>query len=162
MGGRSHARLTAVAVDAERVAAPEDASGRLAAVLLVGEADSQLNDAHEDEGLTPIAVAGDDAAVVARLAVQQLSELRSLRARADARAATERAKGVLMARHGIGERDAFQLLRRHARATNRKLADVVAAVLVTHPLFDTQHVPGTSPLPSELRSVSVDVPGTSG
>lgn len=45
------------------------------------------------------------------------------------RALTERAKGMLMERHGIGEREAFELLRGHARRNNLKLVDVAGAFL---------------------------------
>ena len=44
------------------------------------------------------------------------------------RAVTERAKGILMERHGIDEREAFELLRRHARANNEKLVAVAQAL----------------------------------
>jgi response regulator NasT len=45
------------------------------------------------------------------------------------RAVTERAKGVLMERHAIGEEAAFLMLRGHSRRGNRKLIDVAQAVL---------------------------------
>jgi response regulator NasT len=44
------------------------------------------------------------------------------------RAVIERAKGILMERHGIGEREAFGLLREHARNTNRRVVDVASSV----------------------------------
>jgi AmiR/NasT family two-component response regulator len=44
------------------------------------------------------------------------------------RALIERAKGILMERHGIEERDAFELLRSHARSTSQKIVDVARAV----------------------------------
>lgn len=42
----------------------------------------------------------------------------------DSRVLTEQAKGVLVERHGMPPRAAFELLRRHARNDNRKLRDV--------------------------------------
>ncbi len=45
------------------------------------------------------------------------------------RAITERAKGILMERHGIDEDLAFLLLRDQSRTTNQKLIDVAQAVL---------------------------------
>jgi AmiR/NasT family two-component response regulator len=45
------------------------------------------------------------------------------------RAITERAKGVLMERHGIDEELAFLLLRDQSRTTNQKLIDVAQAIL---------------------------------
>ena len=51
------------------------------------------------------------------------------------RATIERAKGILMERHSIGDREAFELLRTHARANNRKLVDVAGAVADGHLLL---------------------------
>ena len=45
------------------------------------------------------------------------------------RAVIERAKGILMERHGVDERAAFELLRTHARANNRTVVDCAHAVL---------------------------------
>jgi response regulator NasT len=51
------------------------------------------------------------------------------------RAIIERAKGVLMERHAIRERDAFELLRGEARGTNRRVVDVATSVLDGHLLL---------------------------
>jgi response regulator NasT len=51
------------------------------------------------------------------------------------RAVIERAKGILMERHGIDERAAFAMLRDHARNRGRKVVDVAAAVVEGHPLL---------------------------
>ena len=51
------------------------------------------------------------------------------------RAVIERAKGILMERHSIDDRAAFELLRSHARANNRKLVDVAGAVADGHLLL---------------------------
>lgn len=51
------------------------------------------------------------------------------------RAVIERAKGILMERHSLGDREAFELLRSHARANNRKLVDVAGAVAEGHLLL---------------------------
>jgi response regulator NasT len=48
---------------------------------------------------------------------------------------TERAKGILMERHSIDEEDAFELLREHSRATNRRLVDLAAAIVDGHRLL---------------------------
>jgi AmiR/NasT family two-component response regulator len=45
------------------------------------------------------------------------------------RAITERAKGILMERHGLDEAEAFELLRDYARRNNEKLVDVAAAII---------------------------------
>jgi AmiR/NasT family two-component response regulator len=51
------------------------------------------------------------------------------------RAVIERAKGILMERHGVGDRDAFELLRDHARATGRRVVEVSQSVLEGHALL---------------------------
>ena len=51
------------------------------------------------------------------------------------RAVIERAKGILMERHSIDDRAAFELLRSHARANNRKLVHVASAVADGHLLL---------------------------
>ena len=47
------------------------------------------------------------------------------------RAITERAKGILMERHGVDEQRAFELLREQARRTNRKVTEVAEAVALS-------------------------------
>ena len=54
------------------------------------------------------------------------------------RAITERAKGILMERHGIDEEAAFNMLRDQARRTNRKLVDLADAVVSGHPLLPSR------------------------
>ncbi|HST15598.1 MAG TPA: ANTAR domain-containing protein [Gaiellaceae bacterium] len=51
------------------------------------------------------------------------------------RAIIERAKGVLMERHGIDEQAAFEALRSHARRNNLKIVDVGDAVIGGHLLL---------------------------
>jgi AmiR/NasT family two-component response regulator len=51
------------------------------------------------------------------------------------RTVIERAKGIVMERHGIDEREAFQLLREHARNSQRRVLDVAQAVLDGHALL---------------------------
>jgi response regulator NasT len=51
------------------------------------------------------------------------------------RALIERAKGILMERHDLDERAAFELLREHARSNNRTVVDVSGAVSEGHALL---------------------------
>jgi len=51
------------------------------------------------------------------------------------RALIERAKGILMERHNIAEREAFDRLRDHARSRNRTVVDVSASVAEGHALL---------------------------
>lgn len=69
------------------------------------------------------------------IALQRFAEYHALEGAFGRRAVTERAKGVLMERHGIDEQQAFQLLRDHSRRTNRKMVDVAESVLESHRLL---------------------------
>jgi AmiR/NasT family two-component response regulator len=51
------------------------------------------------------------------------------------RALIERAKGILMERHALDDRAAFDKLREHARSNNRTVVDVAAAVTEGHALL---------------------------
>lgn len=53
----------------------------------------------------------------------------------DRRAVIERAKGILMERHGIADHAAFELLRGHARQNNRSVAECATAVVEGHALL---------------------------
>ena len=55
------------------------------------------------------------------------------------RALIERAKGILMERHHVDDRAAFQRVREHARSTNRTVVDVAAAVTEGHALLPKGH-----------------------
>lgn len=68
--------------------------------------------------------------------VEHLSgEVEVLEGAIQRRAVIERAKGILMERHSMDDRAAFELLRSHARANNRKLVDVAQAVADGHLLL---------------------------
>jgi AmiR/NasT family two-component response regulator len=67
--------------------------------------------------------------------LHRFAEFHDLEGAFGRRAVTERAKGILMERHGIGEADAFFLLRDQSRRTNRKLIDVARAVIDAQPLL---------------------------
>jgi AmiR/NasT family two-component response regulator len=54
------------------------------------------------------------------------------------RAVIERAKGILMERHGIDDDAAFALLRGEARRNGRKLVDVATSVTESHLLLPAQ------------------------
>ena len=51
------------------------------------------------------------------------------------RAVIERAKGIIMERHGVGEREAFERLRDHSRSSNRRVVEVAQAVVDGHALL---------------------------
>ena len=69
------------------------------------------------------------------IVLRRFTEYHDLEGAFGRRAVTERAKGILMERHSIDEPAAFELLRAHARATNRKLVDIASAVIDGHRLL---------------------------
>jgi AmiR/NasT family two-component response regulator len=79
------------------------------------------------------------------IVLRRFTEYHDLEGAFGRRAITERAKGILMERHSIDEPAAFEMVREHARSTNRKLVDVASAVVDGHRLLPRQ--PG-SPAPT--------------
>ena len=51
------------------------------------------------------------------------------------RVVIERAKGILMERHGVDERQAFELLREQARSSSRRVLEVARSVIDGHVLL---------------------------
>ena len=64
--------------------------------------------------------------------IEKVSQLESALER---RAVIERAKGILMERHSVDDRRAFELLRDHSRAGGRRVIDVAQSVLDGHALL---------------------------
>ncbi len=69
------------------------------------------------------------------IVLRRFAEYQNLEGAFGRRAIIERAKGILMERHSVGEQEAFNLLRNHARSRNRKLIDVASAVVDGHALL---------------------------
>lgn len=69
------------------------------------------------------------------IVLRRFTEFQALQGAFGRRALVERAKGILMERHGISETEAFDLLRDHARDDNRKLIDLATAVVDGHRLL---------------------------
>ena len=69
------------------------------------------------------------------IVLRRFSEYQNLQGAFGRRAVTERAKGILMERHSVGEDTAFEMLRDNARAGNRKLIDIASAVVDGQPLL---------------------------
>jgi AmiR/NasT family two-component response regulator len=72
------------------------------------------------------------------IVLRRFTEYHDLEGAFGRRALTERAKGILMERHSIDEAAAFEMLRDHSRAANRKLVDIAAAAVDGHPLLPKQ------------------------
>jgi len=69
------------------------------------------------------------------VALPRFAEFQSLEGAFARRAVIERAKGILMERHGADADASFEMLRGHARSSNRKLVDIAAAVVDGHALL---------------------------
>jgi AmiR/NasT family two-component response regulator len=69
------------------------------------------------------------------ISLRRFAEYHDLEGAFGRRAVTERAKGILMERHSVGEEEAFNILREEARRTNRKIVDVADAVIRSHRLL---------------------------
>src|SRR6476661_2268246 len=82
------------------------------------------------------------------IALERFAEYHALEGAFGRRAVTERAKGILMERHAVDEQHAFQMLRDHARRTNRKIVDVAESVVASHQLLSG----GGDPVPVDEGS----------
>jgi AmiR/NasT family two-component response regulator len=113
-------------------------------IVVLGEADSELVRQAARRGITAFAQSMEPEAVQSAiaLAMQNHREMRKLEEKVDQlegalerRATIERAKGILMERHSIDERDAFELLRNHARSRSARVVDIARAVADGHALL---------------------------
>lgn len=66
---------------------------------------------------------------------QLIEQVEQLETALERRGMIERAKGILMERHGVNERQAFELLRQQARRSNRRVVDLAHAVGEGHALL---------------------------
>jgi AmiR/NasT family two-component response regulator len=69
------------------------------------------------------------------ITLQRFAEYQNLRGAFGRRAMIEQAKGILMARHGIDETRAFEMLKAHSQRNGRKVVDVAEAVVESHLLL---------------------------
>jgi AmiR/NasT family two-component response regulator len=72
------------------------------------------------------------------IVLRRFAEYHDLEGAFGRRALTERARGILMERHSVDDAEAFEMMRKHSRDTNRKLVDVAAAVVDGHRLLPKQ------------------------
>jgi AmiR/NasT family two-component response regulator len=79
--------------------------------------------------ITPCGAHDDQLASAIDVVLARFAEFHALEGAFGRRALTERAKGILMERHGIDEDLAFLLLRDQSRTTNQKLIDVARSLL---------------------------------
>jgi response regulator NasT len=72
------------------------------------------------------------------IVLRRFAEYHDLEGAFGRRATIERAKGILMERHSVDDRAAFDMLRTQSRTANRKLVDIAAAVVDGHSLLPAQ------------------------
>jgi two-component system, response regulator / RNA-binding antiterminator len=84
------------------------------------------------------------------IVLRRFAEFQKLEGAFGRRALTERAKGILMERHKIDEKEAFEMLRDHSRQTGRKLVDVAEAVVDSYLMLPA--MPASDPKDSGRRS----------
>ena len=72
------------------------------------------------------------------IVLRRFAEYQDLQGAFGRRTLIERAKGILMERHGIDDVAAFEMLREASRTDNRKLLDLATAVVDGHRLLPRQ------------------------
>jgi AmiR/NasT family two-component response regulator len=104
--------------------------------LLEAKDPAYVNEAAK-RGVFAYLVDGDPAALQNALEItfRRFAEYQNLQGAFGRRARIEQAKGILMARHAIGEDEAFEMLRSHSSHNGRKLVDVAEAVVESHLLL---------------------------
>ena len=104
--------------------------------LLVAEALDRGADAYADRETMGSLESALELARRRHAEVDTLSrQLLALESGATRRAVIERAKGVVMERHGVSERAAYEMMRRQARSSRTTLSRVAEAVLEVRTLF---------------------------
>jgi AmiR/NasT family two-component response regulator len=107
-------------------------------IVLTQQEDPDFIARAADRGIAAQAKPSDPYAVqgAIEVALRRHAEIERLEAKVDQlegalarRALIERAKGILMERHGIDDRTAFERLRTHARTERRRVVDVALAVV---------------------------------
>ena len=79
------------------------------------------------------------------IVLRRFAEYHALEGAFGRRAVTERAKGILMERHDIDERAAFNILRDTARRSNRKLVDIADAIVTSRSILPSGAEPAARP-----------------
>jgi AmiR/NasT family two-component response regulator len=113
-------------------------------IALQAEDDAEFARRAAERGIYAAARDGDPQALQSaiEIAMRRHAETRQLAEQVgrletalERRAVIERAKGILMERHGLSDREAFDRLRAHARSNNRTVVDVAGSVTEGHALL---------------------------
>ena len=115
-------------------------------VALLAEEDAEFVRRAAERGIYAAVRDGDQEALQSAIeialrrhaeTVRLIEQVDRLESALERRAVIERAKGILMERHGLTDRDAFDRLRAHARSHNRTVVDVAGSVNEGHALLGT-------------------------
>jgi response regulator NasT len=100
-------------------------------IAVLAATDSSFVQEAAKRGIFAYVVETDQGALESALEIVLLrfAEYHGLEGAFGRRAVIERAKGILMERHQLDEREAFELLRQHARRNNRKILEDSNAVI---------------------------------
>ena len=100
-------------------------------IAVLESTDSSFIQEAARRGIFAYVVESDQGALESALEIVLLrfAEYHGLEGAFGRRAVIERAKGILMERHQLDEREAFELLRQHARRHNQKVVEVSNAVI---------------------------------
>ena len=113
-------------------------------IALLGAHDSDFVRSAAERGIDAFARAqfDDEVQGAIELAMKRHTEraclteqVEQLESALERRGTIERAKGILMERHGIDERAAFELMREHARRSNKRVLELAHAVADGHALL---------------------------
>jgi len=106
-------------------------------ILLLDDTDSNFVNEAAKRGIFAYIVDGSKNQLQSALDIvlRRFAEYHNLEGAFGRRAIIERAKGILMATHGIDEQQAFELLRSHSQRDGGKLVDIAEAVTETHRLL---------------------------
>ncbi len=106
-------------------------------IALLETTDSAFVDEAAKRGVFAYLVDGNPEQLQSALDIvlRRFAEYHNLEGAFGRRAVIERAKGILMERHGVDEDKAFELLRDESRQGSRKLVDIADAVTTTHRLL---------------------------
>src|SRR5262245_3795127 len=106
-------------------------------ILLLDDTDANFVNEASKPGIFASIVDGSKNQLQSALDIvlRRFAEYHNLEGAFGRRAIIERAKGILMATHGIDEQPAFELLRSHSQRDGGKLVDIAEAVTETHRLL---------------------------
>jgi response regulator NasT len=106
-------------------------------IALLEASDSSFVNEAAKRGVFAYITDGDSEQMQSTLEIvlRRFAEYHNLEGAFARRATIERAKGILMAVHGLDEQQAFDLLRSHSQRSGRRLLDLAEAVSDSHQLL---------------------------